>query len=67
MEPPPCAIGARDSSRDRIISEPFADRVPPCTENGRRKSLRKQIIVNVSMNEVRVALLENGILAEIHI
>ncbi|MFQ5479376.1 MAG: ribonuclease E/G [Candidatus Binatia bacterium] len=29
--------------------------------------MRKQIIVNVSMNEVRVALLENGILAEIHI
>jgi ribonuclease G len=29
--------------------------------------LRKQIIVNSSRNEVRVALLENGVLAEIHI
>ena len=29
--------------------------------------MRKQIIVNSSPNEVRVALLENGVLAEIHI
>jgi ribonuclease G len=29
--------------------------------------LRKQIIVNINPNEIRVSLLENGILAEVHI
>ena len=46
-------------------SGPLVDRQPPrCL---RSHTLRKQIIVNSTPNEVRVALLENGVLAEIHI
>jgi len=45
---------------------PYGPAGPPAPDRG-FSTLRKQIIINSNPNEVRVALLENGVLAEVHI
>ncbi len=58
-------ILGRTRAQAGVAARPWTTPLAPV--DAKESILRKQIIVNSSRNEVRVALLENGTLAEIHI